>query len=639
MHRSPVRVRRQEVSVSRRGHVVRSFLAAALVVVLGAGAFGSVPLRTRAADSSLWTERRPAGDVNLEWYGLASDSRGTRLIAAAFGSYGTEGWVYTSADGGATWTRRAPIGASQYWRAVASDASGLFLVAAAWSGRLYTSSDGGSTWTERTPAGAIDQRWQTVACDGDGSVVVAGASAGRLWVSADGGKTWREARPAGNNDADWRGLSCSTDGRVLLVGNYNGRLYRSADTGVTWSELTPAGAGDRNWQATACDAGGQTIVTGVEGGRLFVSKDGGNSWTERRPCGDKDRNWSRFACSGDGTTVLAADQARLYLSVDAGVTWSEQQPSGNRDARWAVCISGSGTLALVGNYGAGRLYSCDLTSLSCVLAVTSSGEGTVTLDPPGGRYPAGTVVTVTAVPEPGFAFAGWSGDVSGASNPARITMNGSKTVSASFVRAFSIHAAAGTGGSVNPAGTQSVAAGGSMTFRFVPGTGYRVAQVIVDGASVPAAQSYTFTNVSADHSLEVAFARDTSKRLVLAIGSTTLWLDDGSMVRLEVAPAIINSRTFLPLRAIVDAIGGSIAWDAAARKVTVMRKGRTVMMWIGSGTAQVDGQKVSIDADPKVVPVIVSGRTLLPLRFVAEALGLDVQWDATTKKVTITYDP
>ncbi|RIE06470.1 stalk domain-containing protein [Candidatus Cryosericum terrychapinii] len=44
-------------------------------------------------------------------------------------------------------------------------------------------------------------------------------------------------------------------------------------------------------------------------------------------------------------------------------------------------------------------------------------------------------------------------------------------------------------------------------------------------------------------------------------------------------------------------------------------------------------------ADSKVVPIIKSGRTLLPLRFVAEALALDVQWDGTTQVITITYTP
>jgi len=55
--------------------------------------------------------------------------------------------------------------------------------------------------------------------------------------------------------------------------------------------------------------------------------------------------------------------------------------------------------------------------------------------------------------------------------------------------------------------------------------------------------------------------------------------------------------------------------------------------------ATLNGQAVNIDSDPKVVPIIMSGRTLLPLRFVAEALALDIQWNATTQAITITYTP
>ncbi len=66
------------------------------------------------------------------------------------------------------------------------------------------------------------------------------------------------------------------------------------------------------------------------------------------------------------------------------------------------------------------------------LDVTVVGSGTVDLDPIGGVYVAGTVVELTAEPETGWDFAGWSGDLSGAANPANITMDGDKVVTATF---------------------------------------------------------------------------------------------------------------------------------------------------------------------------------------------------------------
>ncbi|WP_243626455.1 stalk domain-containing protein, partial [Candidatus Cryosericum septentrionale] len=124
----------------------------------------------------------------------------------------------------------------------------------------------------------------------------------------------------------------------------------------------------------------------------------------------------------------------------------------------------------------------------------------------------------------------------------------------------------------------------------------------------------------------------------LKIGSRTMYVD-GSPVALEAAPIILNSRTLLPIRAIVEATGGTIAWEASTRKVTIVRKDKTLELWIGKNVATLNGKSVNIDTDSRVVPIIRSGRTLLPLRFVTEALALDVQWNATTQAITITYTP
>ena len=63
---------------------------------------------------------------------------------------------------------------------------------------------------------------------------------------------------------------------------------------------------------------------------------------------------------------------------------------------------------------------------------TSATNGSITLNPTGGVYTTGTVVTVTAIPNSGFAFGSWSGDLTGSANPATITMNGNKSVTATF---------------------------------------------------------------------------------------------------------------------------------------------------------------------------------------------------------------
>jgi len=136
------------------------------------------------------------------------------------------------------------------------------------------------------------------------------------------------------------------------------------------------------------------------------------------------------------------------------------------------------------------------------------------------------------------------------------------------------------------------------------------------------------------------YAPDSSAKatIQLVVGGTTMYMSREG-VSLEAAPIILNARTLLPIRAVVEAVGGTIVWEASTQKVTITRGNTTLELWIGKNVATLNGKSVNIDSDSKVVPIIRSGRTLLPLRFVAESLALDVQWDATTQTITITYTP
>jgi Copper amine oxidase N-terminal domain. len=94
----------------------------------------------------------------------------------------------------------------------------------------------------------------------------------------------------------------------------------------------------------------------------------------------------------------------------------------------------------------------------------------------------------------------------------------------------------------------------------------------------------------------------------------------------------------VPIRAIVEALGGTAVWDPTEKKVTVTLGSTTIELWIGKNTARVNGIDTLIDPDnSKVVPEIINGRTMLPLRFVTENLGCQLRWDPNTKTITITY--
>ncbi len=99
-------------------------------------------------------------------------------------------------------------------------------------------------------------------------------------------------------------------------------------------------------------------------------------------------------------------------------------------------------------------------------------------------------------------------------------------------------------------------------------------------------------------------------------------------------PVIVKGRTLVPIRAIIEEMGGEILWDSGERKVTIKLKTTTIELWIDKKSAKVNGALKDLD----VPPTIINGRTMLPLRFVAENLGCEVLWDGQTKTITIKYE-
>jgi hypothetical protein len=136
-----------------------------------------------------------------------------------------------------------------------------------------------------------------------------------------------------------------------------------------------------------------------------------------------------------------------------------------------------------------------------------------------------------------------------------------------------------------------------------------------------------------------------------ALSSTTvkLWIGKASMSVNGVQqlidvqgtkPVIVAGRTLVPIRAVIEAFGGFAVWEASTRKATVTLGKDSLDLWIDKPQASLNGTALAIDAaNPAVVPVITNGRTMLPLRFVAESLGIDVQYDATTQMITLVYSP
>lgn len=114
-----------------------------------------------------------------------------------------------------------------------------------------------------------------------------------------------------------------------------------------------------------------------------------------------------------------------------------------------------------------------------------------------------------------------------------------------------------------------------------------------------------------------------AKTIILQIGSTAVLVDDQAIIN-DVAPVIHNDRTLVPIRVITEALGGQVAWNEAAKEVTLTVNGKEIKMTIGKVLEKYG-----------VAPVIIGGRTFVPVRFVADELGAVTTWDDATKTVAI----
>lgn len=108
-------------------------------------------------------------------------------------------------------------------------------------------------------------------------------------------------------------------------------------------------------------------------------------------------------------------------------------------------------------------------------------------------------------------------------------------------------------------------------------------------------------------------------------------LINGQPLSFDVQPIIINGRTLVPIRAIAEALGAVVSWDEKTSSVTFKQNNTTVKLVIGDSLAYINDKSIKLD----VPAFIISGRTLVPLRFIGETLKADVDWDEDTYTVKI----
>lgn len=105
----------------------------------------------------------------------------------------------------------------------------------------------------------------------------------------------------------------------------------------------------------------------------------------------------------------------------------------------------------------------------------------------------------------------------------------------------------------------------------------------------------------------------------------------GKSVKLDTPPVILAGRTLIPVRAIATALGATVLWDEREQKITIQQGSNVVEFELGDDSMKVNGNSIHLDVPAQ----IINGRTVIPLRAMAESLGLTAEWDSTLQIIEL----
>ena len=116
-----------------------------------------------------------------------------------------------------------------------------------------------------------------------------------------------------------------------------------------------------------------------------------------------------------------------------------------------------------------------------------------------------------------------------------------------------------------------------------------------------------------------------------ARGQVNVTVDQAPVQFVGQGPVEQDGRVLVPLRGVLEKLGANVSYDAQNQTVRAVRDQTDILLTVGSGKASVSGREITLDAPT----ALTNGSVLVPLRFVSENLGAEVDWDAATRTVAI----
>jgi len=446
----------------------------------------------------------------------------------------------------------------------------------------------------------------------DANYVYAGTYYKGFYRSDDSGATWKRITNALDNVYIVDIEVDPSDYRVIYVATEPEGIYKSADMGATFKQINIGLKNKRVYSVEIDSTNSQILYAATFGGGVFKSTNGGSSWNEiNKGLSNYDLTDIEINPKDSKILYVSAYRGGVFKSTDSGANWVEFNKelenksvldiTLNPGYPNAIAAATEGGVFFVENYGT---------------TWEKMNEG----------------LTDTVVQTIAF-------------NPNNISYLYVGTYQGGLFRkqvSRTITATATEGGKVSPSGVVDVPFGGEVTFTMTPDNGYKVKELYLGSKKYDPYATFKVTQITLDTTFQAVFEKTAPEKpektvIILQIGNKSFTVN-GQSKELDSPPIIKNGRTLLPIRAIIESLGGTIGWDATEKKVTITLGSTNIELWIGKSTAKVNGVEKPIDsANPNVVPEIISGRTMLPVRFVTENLGAEVGWDGDTKTVTITY--
>jgi uncharacterized repeat protein (TIGR02543 family) len=218
------------------------------------------------------------------------------------------------------------------------------------------------------------------------------------------------------------------------------------------------------------------------------------------------KTYSITASAGTGGTISPSGTVTVTHGDDQSFSIAANAHYHISDVLVDTSSQGAISAYTFTNVTAAHIIAASFALDTYTLTVNTT-DGTVAKNPDQPIYNHGLSVELTATPAVGYHFVDWTGDATGSVNPVTITMDSNKNITANFaINTYTINATAGANGGISPSGNITVNHDGNQTFTITPDVGYNVADLFVDGIHQDSVASYTFYNVTANHTINATFS-------------------------------------------------------------------------------------------------------------------------------------